>query len=100
MSQFADGGLLATKPYVSSAAYIDRQGDYCKNCYYDKKLKIGAKACPMNSLYWDFFARQREQLANNPRLSLVYRQLDKMPATDLVAITQQANHWRAHVEQL
>lgn len=100
MSQFADGGLLATKPYVSSAAYIDRQGDYCKNCRYDKKLKIGANACPMNSLYWDFFARQREQLANNPRLSLVYRQLDKMPASDLAAITQQANQWREKLEQI
>jgi deoxyribodipyrimidine photolyase-related protein len=100
MSQFADGGLLATKPYVSSAAYIDRQGDYCKNCRYDKKLKIGASACPMNSLYWDFFARQREQLANNPRLSLVYRQLDKMPTSDLAAITQQANQWRDKLEQI
>jgi deoxyribodipyrimidine photolyase-like uncharacterized protein len=56
MSQFADGGLLATKPYVSSAAYIDRMSDYCKGCHYDKKLRVGENACPFNALYWDFFS--------------------------------------------
>lgn len=78
MSQFADGGLLATKPYVSSAAYIDRMSDYCKGCHYDKKLRTGERACPYNSLYWDFFARNTGRLSRNPRLGMVYRQLAKM----------------------
>ncbi len=90
MSQFADGGRLATKPYVSSAAYIDRMSDYCKGCHYDKKAKVGGRACPFNALYWDFFARQSQSLGRNPRLALVYRQLQKMPAPQLDALWAQA----------
>ncbi|MET0856776.1 MAG: cryptochrome/photolyase family protein, partial [Telluria sp.] len=80
MSQFADGGLLATKPYVSSAAYIDRMGDYCKGCHYDKKARIGERACPYNALYWDFYQRNTATLAQNPRIGMAYRQLEKMGA--------------------
>ncbi len=82
MSQFADGGLLATKPYVSSAAYIDRMSDYCKGCRYDKKSRSGERACPFNALYWHFFIRRRDQLQRNPRLSMVYRNLDRFAATE------------------
>ena len=78
MSQFADGGLLATKPYVSSAAYIDKMSDYCKGCHYDKKQRIGEKACPFNALYWDFFERNKRLLAKNPRIGMAYRQIEKM----------------------
>lgn len=81
MSQFADGGVFATKPYVSSAAYIDRMSDSCKGCFYDKRQKTGPKACPYNVLYWDFFARNEKPLRRNVRVSLVYKQLDKMDAT-------------------
>ncbi|MDX8125682.1 cryptochrome/photolyase family protein [Methylomonas sp. OY6] len=90
MSQFADGGLLATKPYVSSAAYIDRMSDYCKGCHYDKKARSGERACPFNALYWDFFIRHRDKLNHNPRLSMVYRNLDRFAAAELKAITQRA----------
>ena len=90
MSQFADGGLLATKPYVSSAAYIDRMSDYCKGCHYDKKLKTGERACPFNALYWDFFARNQETLGKNFRLGMVYRQLEKMQGVPLDALRGQA----------
>ena len=90
MSQFADGGLLATKPYVSSAAYIHRMSDYCKGCRYDKKLRTGDRACPFNALYWDFFQRHRDKLSQNPRLSMVYRNLDRFAATERDAITQHA----------
>ena len=90
MSQFADGGLLATKPYVSSAAYIDRMSDYCKGCYYDKKLRVGERACPYNALYWDFFARNEKQLGSNPRLGMVYQQLRKMEVTAYNAMQAQA----------
>ncbi len=79
MSQRADGGLIATKPYVSSAAYLQRMGDYCQGCAYNPKLKTGPRACPFNALYWDFFARHAETLGANHRLALVYRQWQKMP---------------------
>ena len=91
MSQFADGGQLATKPYVSSAAYIDRMSDYCKGCHYDKKARLGERACPFNALYWDFFARNGERLAGNPRLGMVYRQLAKMRPADLQAAQDKAS---------
>lgn len=90
MSQFADGGALATKPYVSSAAYIDRMSDYCKGCHYDKKARIGERACPFNSLYWDFYRRNAATLANNPRIGMAYRQLEKMDAAAIDAIRVQA----------
>jgi len=78
MSQYADGGLLASKPYAASGAYIDRMSDYCKGCAYDVKLKSGAKACPFNYLYWDFLARNRATLGGNPRIAPMYKTLDRM----------------------
>ncbi|MBY0566477.1 MAG: cryptochrome/photolyase family protein [Hyphomonadaceae bacterium] len=78
MSQFADGGLLASKPYAASGAYIDRMSDYCKGCAYDVKLKSGAKACPFNYLYWDFLARNRAALGSNPRIAPMFKTLDRM----------------------
>ncbi len=78
MSQFADGGLLASKPYAASGAYIDRMSDYCKGCAFDVKLKSGPKACPFNYLYWDFLARNRPILGGNPRIAPMYRTLDRM----------------------
>jgi deoxyribodipyrimidine photolyase-related protein len=100
MSQFADGGMLATKPYVSSAAYIDRMGDYCKGCHYNKKLREGENACPFNALYWDFFDRQRAKLSDNFRLAMVYRNLDKMDENTLNALRSQANVTRSRLESL
>ena len=90
MSQFADGGLLATKPYVSSAAYIDKMSDYCKGCHYDKKIRIGEKACPFNALYWDFFERNKKILVKNPRIGMAYRQLKKMDNNSIAEFQQQA----------
>ena len=72
MSQYADGGVIGTKPYASSGAYIDRMSDYCRNCVYDVKKKTGPGACPFNSLYWDFLARNEAKLAPNPRLRNPY----------------------------
>jgi len=93
MSQYADGGRLATKPYVSTAAYIDRMSDYCRGCAYDRKQRTGPNACPFNALYWDFFARERGRLAGNPRLSMVYRQLDRFAGAELAAIRLQAESY-------
>jgi deoxyribodipyrimidine photolyase-related protein len=80
MSQFADGGMLASKPYAASGAYINRMSDYCKGCRYDVAVKTGADACPFNALYWDFLARNRAILQTNPRLGPVYRTWDRMAA--------------------
>ncbi|MCD2448831.1 cryptochrome/photolyase family protein [Methylicorpusculum oleiharenae] len=100
MSQFADGGLLATKPYVSSAAYIDRMSDYCKGCRYDKKTRTGDLACPFNALYWQFFIRHREKLNHNPRLSLVYRNLDRFAASERDAIVRRAETVLSDLDEL
>lgn len=100
MSQFADGGLLATKPYVSSAAYIDRMSDYCKGCAYDKKQRVGEQACPFNALYWDFFDRHAARFERNPRIGMAYRQLAKMPTPERDAIRQQAQALRARISDL
>jgi deoxyribodipyrimidine photolyase-related protein len=78
MSQFGDGGLLASKPYASSGAYIDRMSDYCGDCHFQVKEKTGPQACPFNYLYWDFLLRHREKLGNNPRMAQMYRTFDKM----------------------
>ncbi len=103
MSQFADGGLLATKPYVSSAAYIDRMSDYCKGCYYDKKLREDTpnkKACPFNALYWDFHVKHADKLSNNPRIGMVYQQLKKMDASKIEAFQTQAASLRERLDSL
>jgi deoxyribodipyrimidine photolyase-related protein len=72
MSQFADGGAIASKPYVSSGAYIDRMSDYCGRCRYDVKKKTGEGACPFNALYWDFLARHEQRFAGNARMRNMY----------------------------
>ncbi len=99
MSQFADGGLLATKPYVSSAAYLARMGDHCTGCAYDPKVRVGERACPFNALYWDFFDRHRERLQGNHRLGVVYHQLGQMPAEALDALRVQAGRIRASLDE-
>ena len=80
MVLFADGGVVASKPYAAGGAYISRMSNYCKNCHYRVKLRDGEQACPFNYLYWDFLARHRQQLGNNPRLGMIYRSYDKMSA--------------------
>jgi deoxyribodipyrimidine photolyase-related protein len=92
MSQFADGGKIATKPYVSSANYIDKMSNYCGSCYYNKKEKTTPKACPFNSLYWNFLDDKREQLSKNRRMGMMYSLLNKLPTPNLVAIKEKAQH--------
>lgn len=100
MSQRADGGLIATKPYVSSGAYINRMSDYCKGCAYDQKQKVGERACPFNALYWDFFNRQEAVLGSNHRLAMVYRQMQKMPSAQIDALRARAAELRARLDLL
>ena len=78
MSQFADGGLLASKPYAAGGAYISRMSDYCGGCAYKVSKKTGEGACPFNYLYWDFIARNEGKLRGNPRLGPVYRTWGRM----------------------
>ncbi|AZL58665.1 cryptochrome/photolyase family protein [Tabrizicola piscis] len=80
MSQFADGGVLGSKPYVSSGAYIDRMSDHCGACAYKVKVKVGEGACPFNLLYWHFLDRHRERFRSNPRMGQMYRVWDGMEA--------------------
>jgi deoxyribodipyrimidine photolyase-related protein len=100
MSQFADDGLLATKPYVSSAAYINRMSNYCKGCHYDKKARTGDRACPFNALYWDFYQRHATKFSRNPRIGMAYRQLAKMTQQERLEISEQAMVWRDNLENL
>jgi deoxyribodipyrimidine photolyase-related protein len=78
MSQFADGGLLASKPYAASGAYINRMSNHCKSCCYRVSEPHGDDACPFNALYWHFLARHRDKLESNPRMSQMYRTWDKL----------------------
>ena len=80
MSQWADGGVIASKPYVSSGSYIDRMSDYCASCEYSVKDKTGENACPFNLLYWDFLDRHRDRFARNPRMGTMYATWDRMGA--------------------
>lgn len=100
MSQFADGGIVGTKPYVSSANYINKMSDYCKNCQYAKAKKTGENACPFNSLYWDFYDRHRDKLAKNPRVAMMYRVWDRMNDDKQAAILEQAAHYKENIEDL
>lgn len=78
MILFADGGVLGSKPYAASGAYINKMSDYCKGCRYKVSKKNGPEACPFNYLYWDFLMRNSDKLRGNPRLGMVYRTLDRM----------------------
>lgn len=97
MSQFADGGLLGSKPYAGSGAYINRMSDYCKSCAYKVAEKTGPSACPFNYLYWDFMARNDERLRRNPRMAQPYRIYDKFAADHKAAIAKSAGAFLKHI---
>ena len=82
MSQFADGGLLASKPYAASGAYIDRMSDYCGSCRYDVKQRTGPRACPFNALFWNFISRHRDKIGRNPRMAQMVRTYDRFTAAE------------------
>ena len=79
MALHADGGLLASKPYAASGAYINRMSNYCGQCTYDVKSRTGPKACPFNILFWQFLGRHRDYLSKNPRMANLIRNLDRAP---------------------
>ena len=100
MSQFADGGLLATKPYVASANYMHKMGDYCSNCSYKHRAKTEEDACPFNALYWDFIARNREFFEKNPRMALPLRTWERMNPAKQRALRDRAESLLSDLEAL
>ncbi len=94
MATFADGGMVGSKPYAASGAYINRMSDYCGTCRYDVKQRIGDDACPFNALYWDFLDRNRKPLSGNIRMAMPYKSLERMSVSDREDIRVQAETWR------
>lgn len=90
MSQYADGGMLATKPYASGGAYIDRMSDHCKGCVYDRKKRTGDDACPFTVLYWDFFLRHQERFVKNPRVARQVRAAQQLQDRDELQVVAAA----------
>ena len=93
MVLFADGGLLASKPYCASGAYINRMSDYCSGCRFSPSKKLGEGACPFNYLYWNFLISKEKQLRSNPRMGLAYRNLFNKPEAEIDAIVQQSEQF-------
>ena len=94
MSQFADGGLMASKPYVASGKYIDRMSNHCKGCRYDPAQSTGDTACPFTTLYWDYLGRHADTLAKNPRMVMQLKNLNRLSQEQREAIAAQAQKHR------
>ncbi|HEY9876992.1 MAG TPA: cryptochrome/photolyase family protein [Leptolyngbyaceae cyanobacterium] len=94
MGQYADGGLIASKPYAASANYINTMSDYCKRCVYNPKDRTTEKACPFNLMYWDFLARHYDKLQPNPRMVQILRNLNRISPEELQHIREKAAQWR------
>lgn len=94
MSQFADGGVMASKPYVATGKYIQRMSNYCAGCRYDPALKTGPKACPFTTLYWDYLLRHEPGLRGNQRMAMQLRNLDRLSPADREAVRKQACAFR------
>lgn len=94
MALHADGGVVGTKPYAASGKYIERMGNYCTGCAYDVKARTGEKACPLNTLYWDFLIRHRERFAGNQRMAMILKNVDRMKKAEITAITVSARNVR------
>ena len=91
MSQHADGGLVGTKPYCASGAYISRMSDYCRGCRFDPRKAEGEDACPFTTLYWDFLARHRGRFLHNQRMKMQIRNLDRRDGGEIAAICRRAD---------
>jgi deoxyribodipyrimidine photolyase-related protein len=94
MSQFADGGLMASKPYVASGKYIDRMSNHCKGCRYKPAESTGDDACPFTTLYWDYLNRHADSLAKNPRMLMQLKNLNRLTPAQKDAIAAKAQQHR------
>jgi len=97
MSQFADGGVMASKPYVASGKYIERMSDYCGGCRYDPAKACGDDSCPFTTLYWDFLQRHRRLLERNPRMTMQLRNVRRKSAGELRTIRREAESVRSRL---
>ena len=100
MSQFADGGLIATKPYAASGNYINKMSDYCKDCHYNVKEKATDDACPFNSLYWNFMLEHEQLLSKNPRIGMIYNTWYKQDESQQQATLKRAKWCVDNLEKL
>ncbi|MDX8354891.1 cryptochrome/photolyase family protein [Cognatiyoonia sp. IB215182] len=98
MSQFADDGIIASKPYISSGNYIHKMSDYCGSCAYRVQDKTGEKACPFNLLYWHFLDRHRDRFSGNPRMGNMYRVWERMNDTRRETVLSEAEGFLARME--
>lgn len=94
MSQFADNGKLASKPYAASGRYIQRMSNYCQHCRYDPAKFEGENACPYTVLYWDFLKRHAKRFARHPRTALQWRNLARLDKSTLKGIQRAADNLR------
>ena len=93
MTLFADGGVLATKPYASSGSYINKMSNYCKNCHYNVSEKNGDNACPFNYLYWNFLIENKDVLQKNHRMSMIYNILEKFDEVKIDSIIKDSKNF-------
>jgi deoxyribodipyrimidine photolyase-related protein len=100
MSQFADGGLIASKAYAASGNYVNKMSDYCQSCHYNVKEKITDNACPLNSLYWHFMDKHSELFESNPRQAMVYRNWRKQPIEQQQATLDKAQHYLRNIDSI
>ena len=95
MSQFGDGGLMASKPYVASGKYIQRMSNHCQGCKYDPAQSVGSTACPYTTLYWDFLRQHQSALARNPRMAMQLKNLSRLSADQQTHIQEAASAHKA-----
>lgn len=100
MALFANGGRFTTKPYAASGAYVKRMSNYCSGCRYDPGVKVGPKACPMTTFYWNFLDRHRQELESNPRAALMMKNFARLSEADVTAIRKQAQHYLSQLDEL
>jgi deoxyribodipyrimidine photolyase-related protein len=94
MSQFADGGIMASKPYIASGKYIQRMSNHCQGCRFDPALSTGDNACPFTTLYWDYMIQHETMLAKNPRMGMQLKNLGRLSAEQRSAIAERAKQHR------
>ena len=94
MSQYGDGGLMASKPYIATGSYINKMSNYCKNCPKNPKEKTGENACPFTTLYWDYLICHEKKLKKNNRMGLQVRNLDRLSEEERSAISEAAKDVR------
>lgn len=95
MSQYADGGLMASKPYAATGKYLQRMSPCCKGCRYDPAERTGEAACPFTTLYWDFLMRHERRLAANQRMALQVKNLARLDEAERQAVRERATAIRA-----